>query len=45
MGNMLLATQRYVVCEDIWNEKMSFNPFLAKPRLDAEVVLKFMRYY
>jgi len=34
-GNILRVTQLYVACEDICNEKMSFNPFPGKAEIEC----------
>jgi len=35
-GSMLPATKCYVVCGDIWNEMMSFNPFPGEAEIECQ---------
>jgi len=42
MGNMLHVTQCYVAHGDIWNEKMSCNPFLGTVEVEHQSNLEYL---
>jgi len=46
MSNMLLATQRYVACEDIWNEKTGcWSNFATYEVLFMETYISLLNHF